>query len=113
MNTNYWVKKEAYKEVITKTQIPNKGNFSLMAYHFNAMNKKGIGFYFNKSIEFTNDTVFRKNGYEYIVLEHNNFKEFVILPNDNLPDFVDRVVSKIDECNKEPEIISLIISQMT
>ncbi|MCZ2100510.1 MAG: hypothetical protein LC107_03110 [Chitinophagales bacterium] len=112
MNTNYWVKKEVYKEVLTKTQIPNKGNFSLMAYHFNTMDKKGVGFYFDKSIEFKNDFVFRKNGYEYVVLDHKIFKEFLILPNNNLPEYVDNVASKIDNCKTETEVLSLLIAEM-
>lgn len=112
MNTNYWVKKEAYKEVLTKTLIPNKGNFSLMAYHFNAMDKKGIGFYFNKKIEFQKDNVFRKNGNEYVVLEHDNFKEFLILPNDNLPELAERVISKINNCTTEKEVLDLLIAEM-
>ncbi len=109
---NYWVKREAYKEVLTKTLIPNNGNFSLMAYHFNAMYKKGIGFYFDKNIKCKNDFVFRKNGYEYVVFEHDNFKEFIVLPNDKLPELAERVVSKIDDCSTELEVINLIIEQM-
>lgn len=112
MNTNYWVKKEAYKEVLTKTQIPNKGNFSLMAYHFNAMDKKGIGFYFDKSIEFKNDKMYIKNGFKYLVIERDDFKEFLILPNDNLPELAERVVSKIDDCNAENEVLDLLIAEM-
>lgn len=112
MNTNYWIKNDVYKEVLTKTQIPNKGNFSLMAYHFNAMDKKGIGFYFDKSIEFKNDTVFRKNGYEYVVFEYDNFKEFAVLPSQNITELAERVVSKIDDCNAEKEVLNLLIAEI-
>lgn len=110
--TNYWIKNDAYKEVLTKTQIPNRGNFKLMAYHFNTMNQKGIGFYFDKEIKFLKDKVFRKNGYEYLVLEYDDFKELLILPNDNLPELAERVILKIDECNTENQVLDLIIAEM-
>lgn len=112
MNTNYWIKKEAYKEVLTKTQMPNKGNFRLMAYHFNAMDKKGIGFYFDKSIKFKNDKMYIKNGYQYLVLEYDDFKEFLILPHNTIPELADRIISQIDTCKTEKEVIDLLIAKM-
>ena len=44
MNNDFWKKDYSRKEVITKIQIPNKGNFKIYANYYNLMDVKGIGF---------------------------------------------------------------------
>ena len=38
--------------------------------------------------------------------------EFLILPNENLTEYTDRVVSKIDICKTEKEVLDLLIEEM-
>ena len=56
--------------------------------------------------------MYRKNCYEYLFIERDDFKEFLILPNDNLPELTERVVSKIDFCKTENEVLNLLIAEM-
>lgn len=46
MESNYWIKDQTRQEIITKTLIPNKGNFELFASYFNLMDAKGLSFQF-------------------------------------------------------------------
>lgn len=112
MNLNYWIKDETRKEVITKTQIPSKANFNLYATYFNLMDKKGISFQLNEYSEIENDKLFIKNGFHYLILQHGDLKEFLILPNEKISEFTDRVVSNIDTCKTEKDILNLLVSEM-
>jgi len=58
------------------------------------------------------DKVFRKNGFEYILLEHNSLKEFLVLPNQNLNEYTDNVISKIEHCKNETDVLNLMIAEM-
>ncbi|KXK40044.1 MAG: hypothetical protein J5I52_07045 [Saprospiraceae bacterium] len=112
MKPNYWTKDETRQEIITKTKIPSKANFNLFATYFNLMDKKGLSFQLNINSEIENDKLFIKNGFYYLILQLGDIKEFLILPNDNLPELVGRVVSKIDDCSAEIEVLDLLIAEM-
>jgi hypothetical protein len=110
--TNYWIKDTTREEIITKTQIPNKGNFSLYANYYNLMDKKGLGLLLSLDSDMPIENFFRKNGFEYVVLEHNNQKELFILPNEQIVEYTNRVVSKIDICKNEKDVLNLLIEEM-
>src|SRR5690554_8160980 len=104
--TNYWIKDQTRQEIITKTLIPNTGNFELFASYFNLMDAKGLSFQFRENSELQSEKLFIKNGFEYFVFEHDNWKELVVLPNENLIEYTNRVISKIENCNNENEVRS-------
>jgi len=110
--TNYWIKDQTRQEIITKTQIPNKGNFKIYANYYNLIDVKGLGLQlsFNSNIEV--EKLYRKNGFEYIVLEHNNQKELFILPNENIEEYANQIASKIDACKTEKEVMDLLVEEM-
>jgi hypothetical protein len=110
--TNYWIKDETRQEIITKTLIPNKGNFKFFGTYFNLMDKKGLSFHLNKNSEFEKDKLFAKNGFHYLALQLGGLIELLILPNENLTEYTKRVVSKIDTCKTEDEVITLLVSEM-
>ncbi len=112
MELNYWIKDETRQEIITKTLIPNEGNFELFANYFNLMDAKGLSFQFKENSELQAEKLFIKNGFEYFVLQHENFNEFLVLPNKNLDILTEKIVSKINFCIQESDVIDLIISQM-
>ena len=112
MQNNYWIKDDTRKEIITKTQIPNEGNFNLFACYFNLLDKKGLSFPINSKPDFQMDKVFRKNGFEYIVLTHNDLKEFLVLPNEKLNEYTDNIASKIGHCKNETDVLNLMITEM-
>lgn len=109
---NYWIKDQTRKEIITKTLIPNKGNFELFANYFNLMDAKGLSFQFKENSELQVEKLFRKNGIDYVVLQHKNFKELLILSNENLEILTDKIVSKINDCIKELDVVHLILSEI-
>lgn len=110
--TNYWIKDQARSEVITKTKIPSKANFNLFATYFNLMDKKGLAFHLNENSTFELDKLFAKNGFHYLALQLGNVKEFLILPNENLTEYTNKVVSKIENCNDETDVLNLLIAEM-
>lgn len=110
--TNYWKKDHTRKEIITKNLIPNKENLNLYANYYNLMDKKGLGFLLSKDSDLPNEKLFRKNGFEYLVLEHNNQKELFILPNESIIEYTSRVVSKIEVCKTEKEVLDLLVEEM-
>lgn len=113
MNTNnYWIKDQTRKEVITKTQIPNSGNFDFFTTYYNLMDKQGLSFPLNFENDLAVDKVYRKNHFEYFVLKHNNWKELYILPNENIVEYTNKIASKIDNCKTENEVFNLIIAEM-
>lgn len=109
---NYWIKDETRQEIITKTIIPNKGNFELFANYFNLMDAKGLSFRFKENSSLQAEKLFVKNGFEYFVLQHEGFNELLILPNKNLEILLEKIVSKINDCNRESDVISLVLIQM-
>lgn len=109
---NYWIKDKSRKEVMTKTLIPNVRNFDLFATYYNLMDKRGLSFPLNFENDLVVEKLYRKNIFEYIILEHNGQKELYILPNEILVEFSDRVASKIDNCTSEAEVLDLLIAEM-
>ena len=112
MNKNYWIKDQTRQEIITKTQIPNKENFNLFANYYNLMDKKGIGFQLSKDSDLPNEKLFRKNDFEYIVFDLSGQREFFVLPNDSIVEYTKRVVSKIDVCKTEKEVLDFLVEEM-
>ncbi len=110
--TNYWIKDQTRSEIITKTQIPNKGNFSLFATYFNLIDVKGLGLQLSCNKGFEVEKLYRKGGFEYLVLEHNNQKELFILPNKNIEILTEKIVSKINDCNRESDVVNLVLDEM-
>jgi hypothetical protein len=109
---NYWIKDQTRQEIITKTLIPNKSNFGIFASYFNMMDAKGLGLQLSSDIDIEVEKLFRKNGFEYLVLEHNNQKELFILPNENIVEYTNRIASKVDVCKSEKEVIKLLVDEM-
>ena len=112
MKVDYWVNNESHKEIVTKIQIANKLGFRLLACHYNMLNQKGLAFQFDKTLEFETGKVFRKNGFEYVVLEQDDFKELWVLPNEYVIEFTDMIVSQIGNCQNEIEVLHLIVKEM-
>lgn len=110
--TNYWTKDQSKQEIITKTKISTQTNFNLFANYFNLLDAKGIGFQLSKEINFPDEKLFRKNGFEYIILELNEQRELFILPNDNIVEYTNRIVSKLDACKTEKEVLDLLVEEM-
>jgi len=112
MESNYWIKDQTRQEIITKTLIPNKGNFGLFASYFNLMDAKGLSFQFKENSELQAEKLFIKNGFEYFVLQHENYNELLILPNENLEILTENIVSKINDCTQESDVFKLVLSQI-
>lgn len=109
---NFWKKDQTRQEIITKTQIPNSGNYSIYANYYNLIDVKGIGFQLSSNSNIEVEKLYRKNGFEYLVLEHNNQKELYILPNERIEEYADRIALKIDFCKMETDVLSLLIDEM-
>ncbi len=109
---NYWIKDQTRQEIITKTLIPNEGNFELFASYFNLMDGKGLSFQFKENSEIQAEKLFIKNGFEYFVLQHENFNELLVLPNRNLEILTEKIVSKINSCNQESDVVHLVLNEM-
>lgn len=112
MESNYWIKDETRQEIITKTLMPNKGNFNLFATYYNLIDVKGLGLQLNCNTGFEIEKLYRKGGFEYLVLEHNNQKELFILPHKNIVEYTNRIASKVDVCKSEKEVIKLLVDEM-
>lgn len=110
--TNYWIKDQTRQEIITKTRIPNIGNYNIYANYYNLIDFKGIGFLLSSSSNLEVEKLYRKNGYEYFVIEHNNQKELYILPHKRIEEYADRITSKVDFCASNDEVLQLIIEEM-
>lgn len=109
---NYWIKDTIQKEIITKTQIPNKENLNLYANYYNLIDKKGLSFLLSLNSNMPIEKLFRKNGFEYLVIEHYNQKELFILPNENIVAYTNQIASKINECKSEEEVLKLLLQEM-
>ena len=109
---NYWIKDESRKQIITKNQIINNGNFELFASYFNLIDAKGLSFHLTENIEIESEKLFRKNEFEYLILQHDNFKEFIVLPNENIEILTKKIISKISICSRNINIIDLILKEM-
>jgi hypothetical protein len=112
MNNNFWIKDQTRQEIITKTQIPNKSNFFIYANYYNLMDAKGLGLQLSSDLDIDIEKLFRKNGFEYIVLDLSGQKELFILPNENIVEYTNRVVSKIDFCKTKKEVLDLLVEEM-
>jgi len=110
--TNYWIKDKTRQQIITKTLIPNKGNFELFASYFNLIDARGLSFQFKEKSEIQVEKLFRKNGFEYFILQHENFNELLVLPNENLEVLTEKIVSKINICNQESDVLNLVLEEM-
>ena len=109
---NYWTKDQTSQEIIPKALIPNKGNFKLFISYFIWKDAKGLSFQFKENSEFKAEKLFRKNGFEYFILYYESFNEFLVLHNENLENLTEKIASKIDSCNKETDVIDLLLSEM-
>ncbi|PIV16122.1 MAG: hypothetical protein COS42_11655 [Flavobacteriales bacterium CG03_land_8_20_14_0_80_35_15] len=76
------------------------------------MDKKGLGFQLSKDSDLPNEKLFRKNDFEYIVFDLSGQREFFILPNENIVEYTNRVVSKIDVCKTEKQVLDLLVEEM-
>ncbi len=76
------------------------------------MDAKGIGFQLNSNTNFEIEKLYRKNGFEYLILAHNNQKELYILPNENIVAYTNRIASKVDICKTEKEVLDLLVEEM-
>lgn len=112
MTSNYWIKDQTRQEIITKIQIPNNGNFNLFANYYNLIDAKGLGFHINFNTELEVEKLYEKNGFKYLVLEHNNQKELFIFPNERIEEYAERIVSKVVFCKKENDVLQLLIDEM-
>lgn len=112
MQNNYWIKDHSQQEIITKTLIPNNGNFNLFANYYNLIDVKGIGLQLSPTADLEVEKLYRKNGFQYIVLEYNNQKELYILPNERIEEYVNTIVSKIVFCKLEIEVFQSLIDEM-
>jgi pectate lyase len=112
MQNKYWIKDQTRQEIITKTPISNNGNFNLFANYYNLMDGKGIGFQIGSDLEIEVEKLYRKNGFEYLVLEHNNQKELYILPNERIEEYSERIASKVEFCKSDEEVLHLLIDEM-
>jgi len=112
MQQDYWIKDQTRKETITKTLIPNLRNFELFATYYNLIDKKGLSFPLSFDNELIVNKIYQKNLYNYFVLEHNGLKELYILPNENITELTEKIVSKIDDCCCENEVVDLLITEM-
>ena len=112
MQMNYWIKDQTRQEIITKTPIPNNGNFNLFANYYNLMDAKGLGFQISSYSEVEIEKLYRKNGFEYLILEHKNQNELYILPNERIEEYTDRIASKIGFCKTDEEVLKLLIEEM-
>lgn len=109
---NYWIKDQTRQEVITKTLIPNKGNFEFFATYFNLMDAKGLSFQFRENSDLQAEKLFIKNGFEYFVLQHENFNELLVLPNKNLEILTEKILAKINYCDQESDVVNLVLDKM-
>jgi len=112
MKNSYKIKDQIRQEIITKTRIPSKGNFNLYGNYYNLIDKKGLGFELSNDFDIPNEKLLKKNDFEYIVLNHNGKRELFILPNENIVEYLNRIVSKVDVCKTEKEVLNLLFKEM-
>jgi hypothetical protein len=112
MQKNLWTKDQTRQEIITKTQIPNKGNFNIYANYYNLIDVKGLGFQLSYNSDLEVEKLYRKNHFQYFVLEHNTQKELYILPNENIEAYTNKIALKIDSCQSENEVFELLVNEM-
>jgi hypothetical protein len=112
MENNYWTKDRTRQEIITKNQIINSGNFALFATYYNLIDKQGLSFLMNFENDLAVEKLYKKNNFKFLVLENDDLKELYILPNEKLNEYIFRVVSKIDSCKNQNEVLELLIDEM-
>lgn len=109
---SYWIKDESRQQIITKTPIPNKGNFKVYANYYNLFDAKGLGFSINDTIDIEVEKLYVKEQFQYLVLEQNQQKELYILPNEKMTDYVNNVALQLNQCQTEEDVICLLFSEM-
>lgn len=109
---SYWIKDESRQQIITKTPIPNKGNFKVYANYYNLIDAKGVGFSISDTIDLEVEKLYVKEQFQYLVLEQNMQIELYILPNENITDYLDRVNLRLHHCQSEEEVLALLITEM-
>lgn len=109
---SYWIKDESRQQIITKTPIPNKGNFKVYANYYNFIDAKGLGFSISDTIDIEVEKLFVKEQFQYLVLEQNQQKELYILPNERMTDYVNNVALQLNHCQTEADVIRLLFSEM-
>lgn len=112
MQNNFWIKDQTRQEIITKTQIPNKSNFLIYANYCNFMDAKGLGLKLSSGLDIEVEKLFRKNGFEYIVLDISGKNELFILPNENIVEYTNRIASKVNVCKTEKELLNLLVDEL-
>ena len=83
-----------------------------MACCFNLLDKRGLALQLNTNSDIEIDKLFRKNGFEYVVFENDKGKELMVLPNEKITELTERVVSKIENCKTENDVLKLLITAM-
>lgn len=76
------------------------------------MDERGLSVHLNEKTEIEVDKLFIKNSFHYFVLEHDSVKELLILPNENLVGYTAKLISKIDLCKSDEEVLQLLVSEM-
>ena len=109
---NYWIKDQSRQEIITKTQIPNKGNFNIYANYYNLIDAKGLGLQISSKTDMEIEKLYKKNRFQYFVIKNNKQKELYILPNDMMVEYVDNIALKINDCKNEEDLLELLIEEM-
>jgi len=109
---NYWIKDQNRNEIITKTQIPNIGNHNIYANYYNLIDAKGIGFKFSYVSNLEIEKLYRKNGFDYYLLEQNNQKELYIFSNEKIEEYIERIVLKLNSCRNESDALTLLLNEM-
>jgi hypothetical protein len=109
---NYWIKDQSRREIITKTQIPNKGKFKIYANYYNLIDLKGLGFVYETNFKVELEQLYNNGNFQYYVIEDKKLKYLYILPNKNINQYINQIMSKIDDCKNEDEVINLLIDEM-
>jgi hypothetical protein len=108
---NYWIKDSTRQEIITKNLISNSGNLNIYANFYNLIDEKGLSIFLGLKNDFVFEILYSKNVFRYFVMDLD-IKELYILPNENIVEYTNRVVSKLNICNSEEEVLKLIIDEM-
>lgn len=110
--TNYWTKDQTRQEIITKTPIPNNGNFNIYANYYNLIDVKGLGLQISSNTDIEFEKLYKRNSFQYFAIEHNKQRELYILPNDVMVEYVNKIALKINDCKSEEELFELLIREM-
>jgi hypothetical protein len=96
-----------HKEIITKTPIPNSGNFNIYSSCYNLIDAKGLVFKLSFETDLIAEKIYRKNQFFYLILNDHNQNELYIMPNDSINDYNKRIFSKINYCNDDNDVFTV------